>query len=97
MQITGFEIDIEKGTLTLTNQHAGTAVYHRCPDSASSNVIHIRYDLLSGWEFLQPLLEAPAFPRELLVYHPAPGQPPQAPFPVVGMWMGVHKYVLSAG
>jgi hypothetical protein len=97
MRITNMEINIEKGTLTLTDEKGETAKYRRDAHSDTGNLTHIRYDPISGWQFLRPLLDADTFPQELFVNEPSPGQPPQGPFPVIAMWSSLVKYVRDEG
>jgi hypothetical protein len=95
MRISNLEIDIGKGTLRLTGEQGGTATYRRDTAPASPNGTHITFDPITGWRFLPPLLNAQAFPQELFVKHPSPGQPRHGPFPAAGAWAGVFRYVLD--
>jgi hypothetical protein len=93
MRVANLEIDPKQGTLTLTDERGKTANYRRDARAVAGNVTHIRYDALSGWEFLRPLLDAETFPGELFVNEPFHGQPPPGPLPVLAMRPIPARYV----
>ena len=92
MRIATIDLDIEKGTLVLSDKDGRSASYHRENAPFTLTALHAICGP-SGCLAITPLLDAEAFPEELFVKHDSPQQPPQGPVGVVAKWAGEFRYV----
>jgi hypothetical protein len=96
MRLTSIHLDIEKGTLLLTDQDGRVASYQREDGPSTLTTLHAICGP-TGCTAMTPLVEADSFPQELLVKHDSPQQPPQGPVGVFAKWAGEFHYVRDEG
>ena len=94
MRIAKTDLNIHAGTLTLTDTDHRTAKYRRVDSPMNVAGVHLVVDH-NGLIAMPPLLEAPAFPRELLVKHHSPDREPLLPLGDNVEWSSVFRYVLE--
>ena len=94
MQITRTDLNIQAGTLTLTDSDHRSAKYRRVDSPMNVASVHIVADH-NGLIAMAPLLEARTFPQELLVKHDAPDREPLLPLGDDVEWSSVFRYVME--
>jgi hypothetical protein len=92
MRLASIDLDIENGTLTLTDDDARRTSYHRVDEPFNMTVLHAICGP-AGCMAMTPLLDAERFPNEVFIKHDSPQQLPQGPVGVIGKWAGEFRYV----
>jgi hypothetical protein len=94
MRIAATDLNIHAGTLTLTDSDRRSAKYRRVDSPMNVASVHIVVDH-NGLIAMRPLLEAPTFPKELLVRHDSPDREPLLPLGDSPEWSSVFRYVMD--
>jgi hypothetical protein len=92
VRLATIDLDIEKGSLLLTDQDGKSASYHRVDGPFTLTALHAMCGP-TGCLAMTPLLDAETFPDEVFVKHDSPQQLPQGPVGVIGKWAGDFRYV----
>jgi hypothetical protein len=94
MKVARLDLDIEQGTLALTDGDGTIARYRRADGPFRLTALHAICDA-RGPLVMAPLLGAETFPKELFIKHPSPQQPAQGQAGTLGNWAGEFRYVLD--
>jgi hypothetical protein len=94
MRIAATDLNIQAGTLTLTDSDHRSAKYRRVDSPMNVASVHIVVDH-NGLIAMPPLLEARTFPKELLVRHDSPDREPLLPLGTDVAWSSVFRYVME--
>jgi hypothetical protein len=94
MRIAATDLNIQAGTLTIVDSDRKTANYRRVDSPMNVASVHIVVDH-NGLIAMPPLLEAHAFPKELLVRHDSPDREPLLPLGNNLEWSSVFRYVME--
>jgi len=88
-----FQLDVEKGTLIVTDGNERSVQYRRDDGPvAKATQPHAILDDHGGMA-TTPLVDAHDFPSQLVVRHKAPNPPGHVPVPDKGKWESDYLYV----